>query len=45
LEENWVDDRPPKVKNGWIQTANKKASDIIDMYPDAKKPYTEKKDI
>lgn len=40
---NWTDDRPPKVEAGWIQELNKKASEIIDKYPDAKEPYTELK--
>ncbi|MHA1736935.1 MAG: dATP/dGTP diphosphohydrolase domain-containing protein [Candidatus Heimdallarchaeota archaeon] len=42
MEENWVDDRPPKVKEGWIQEYNKKAEEIIEKYPNAKSPYTEK---
>lgn len=41
LSENWVDDRPPKVKNGWIQEFNKRASEIIDKYPNPLEPYTE----
>lgn len=40
LEENWVDDRPPKVKAGWVQALNKKAAEIIERYPDALEPYT-----
>lgn len=39
---NWVDDRPPKLKPGWVQALNKKAAEIIEKYPDAKEPYTEK---
>jgi len=39
---NWVDDRPPKVKEGWVQELNKKAEEIIERYPNAKEPYTEK---
>jgi hypothetical protein len=38
---NWVDDRPPKSKPGWVQELNKKAAEIIEKYPDAKEPYTE----
>ena len=41
IAENWLDDRPPKVKSGWIQELNKKAGEIIEKYPDAKEPYTE----
>lgn len=43
LNGNWVDDRPPKVKTGWIQELNKKASEIIEKYPNAKEPFTELK--
>lgn len=42
IQENWVDDRPIKGKQGWIQELNKKAEDIIARYPDALPPYTEK---
>ena len=38
---NWKDDRPPKLKAGWVAELNKKAADIIEKYPDAKEPYTE----
>ena len=41
LNENWIDDRPPKVKTGWIQELNLKAKEIIEKYPNALKPYTE----
>ena len=41
MKGNWVDDRPPKVKDGWIQELNKKAEEIIKKYPDSKDPYTE----
>lgn len=42
MQENWVDDRPPQTKAGWIQELNKKAEEIILKYPDAKEPYTQK---
>lgn len=38
---NWVDDRPPKVKKGWIQELNKKAEEIINKYPNPKDAYIE----
>lgn len=41
IKENWVDDRPPKVKFGWVQKLNELAAKIIDKYPNAKEPYTE----
>lgn len=39
---NMVDDRPPKLKEGWVQELNKKAAEIIEKYPEGKEPYTEK---
>ncbi len=41
LKGNWVDDRPPKVKIGWVKKLNQKAAEIIEKYPNAKEPYTE----
>jgi hypothetical protein len=42
LQENAVDDRPPKAKNqNWIQEQNKKAEEIINKYPNAVEPYTQ----
>lgn len=38
---NWNDDRPPKIKSGWVQELNKKAGEIIEKYPNALEPYTE----
>jgi len=38
---NWKDDRPPKIKDGWVQELNKKAAEIIEKYPNALEPYTE----
>jgi hypothetical protein len=43
MRDNWVDDRPPKTPEGWIQEMNKKASELIDKYPNPKPAYTEKK--
>jgi hypothetical protein len=39
---NWLDDRPPKLNEGWIKELNKKAEVIIKKYSNAKLPYTEK---
>ena len=39
---NLNDDRPPSLKNGWVQELNKKAGEIIDKYPEGLEPYTEK---
>jgi len=42
INDNWIDDRPPKVKNqDWIQDYNKIAGDIIDRYPNPAAPFTE----
>jgi hypothetical protein len=41
INENFTDDRPPKIKDGWIQELNKKAAEIIERYPDAKDPHTQ----
>ncbi len=38
--ENWVDDRPPKMPDGWVQKLNQKAAEIIEKYPNALEPYT-----
>lgn len=38
---NWTDDRPPKPPQGFMKELNEKAGEIIEKYPDAKKPYTE----
>lgn len=44
MNENWVDDRPPKVKNqNWVQEMNERAGEIIEKYPNALPPFTEKK--
>lgn len=42
MQENWNDDRPPKVKSGWVQVQNKKAEEILNKYSEHKPPYTEK---
>lgn len=42
MQGNWVDDRPPACEE-WITEQNKKASDIIDRYPNAIKPCVNKK--
>lgn len=40
IQGNWVDDRPPPSPAGWVEELNKKAEEIIRMYPDAKEPFT-----
>lgn len=39
---NAIDDRPPKLKDGWVKRLNKQAEDIIKKYPDTKEPFTQK---
>jgi len=42
LQENWNDDRPPKVNNlDFIRDGNQKVQEILDKYPEPKKPFTE----
>ena len=43
INNKWVDDRPPKLPEGWLQDLNKKAGAIIDKYPNPKQAFTEKK--
>ncbi len=42
IRDMWVDDRPPKMSEDWLKLLNEKAGDIIEKYPDAKDPITEK---
>ena len=42
MGENWVDDRPPRVQDGWVEEMNQKAAEIIEKYPNAVAPYTQK---
>jgi hypothetical protein len=43
MNDNWNDDRPPKVKNqNWVAEMNQKAAEIIEKYPDSVDSYTEK---
>jgi hypothetical protein len=39
FRNHFVDDRPPSLPSGWQSDLNKKASDLIDRWPDAKEPY------
>lgn len=42
LRENWVDDRPPKMPDGWMASMNRKAAALIERYPNPKEAFTEK---
>lgn len=41
INDMMTDDRPPKLRNGWMNILNAKASDIIDKYPNAKLAFTQ----
>jgi hypothetical protein len=42
LNNNWVDDRPPRIADpSLFKDAHKRAVEIIERYPDATAPYTE----
>lgn len=36
------DDRPPKLKDGWVKELNLKAAAIIEKYPNPVKPFLQK---
>lgn len=41
MMKNWNDDRPPKVKQGWVNKMNEKVEELLKKYSDPKKPYIE----
>ena len=41
IQGNWVDDRPPRSPEGWVERLNETAARIIEKYPDPKAPFTE----
>lgn len=42
LNKNYEDDRPPKLDPLWLLSLNEQAGAIIDKYPNAVDPHTEK---
>ena len=44
LNNNWEDDRPPPLTEGWINDLNKKAAEVIERYPDAKAAHVKSND-
>ena len=40
IYDNWVDDRPPAIRDDFWEELNEKAKAIITKYPDAKDPVT-----
>jgi hypothetical protein len=43
MHGNWVDDRPIAADESWVHVMNEKAAEIIERYPDAKAPFTQKR--
>lgn len=41
IRENWQDDRPPRVKAGWLAGLNTFAADLMRKYPVALAPHIE----
>jgi hypothetical protein len=42
LQNNWVDDRPPKAANqNWIEDLNAKVAELLKKYPNSKEAFTE----
>jgi hypothetical protein len=41
MNEMWVDDRPPRSKPGWMETMNRHAGELIDMFPEPAAAYTQ----
>lgn len=41
IRENWEDDRPPRMSEGWLQEYNKKAAEIVERYETSAHTYTQ----
>jgi len=41
VQENWVDDRPPKTPGEWVAELNARAKSLLERYPDPKQAFTE----
>lgn len=42
IRGNWIDDRPPPSPEGWMEELNLKAGEVIEKYPNAVLPVTNK---
>lgn len=42
INDNWDDDRPPKLPEGWYEDLDKTAEFIIEKYSDPKSPHRNK---
>lgn len=41
IQGNWVDDRPPKSPEGWMEELNNKAKALLEKYPNPVPAYLE----
>ncbi len=41
LSGKLIDDRPPKLKDGWLNEMNAKAKALVESFPDPVAPYTQ----
>ena len=41
LQGNWVDDRPPQSRSGWVEEYNGISASIVARYPAPVAPYTQ----
>lgn len=42
MQDKWTDDRPPRMKAGWLQALNERAKAVVDKYPNPEESYTQK---
>lgn len=40
INSKFIDDRPPPIPQGFLADLDKVAAEVIEKYPDAKKPFT-----
>lgn len=45
IRGNWVDDRPPKLSDDWVQRLNEKAKALLEQYPNPVAAFTEKGNV
>ena len=41
IRGNWVDDRPPRTPDGWMEALDARAAALIEKYPEPAKAYTQ----
>jgi hypothetical protein len=42
VNDMWVDDRPPKMADGWIEALSAKVEELTEAYPNPAAPHVEK---